>query len=108
MKKNHVLVIVVILIIAAIAYLESASPKIQEVEVKAAPREYKVLEEVLAEKSQAYKAAPELAGISGHINTDGNISIGGLKGKVVLVDFWTYTCINCIRTLPYLKMWDEK
>lgn len=31
-----------------------------------------------------------------------------LKGKVVLVDFWTYTCINCQRTLPYLKSWDEK
>jgi cytochrome c biogenesis protein CcdA/thiol-disulfide isomerase/thioredoxin len=31
-----------------------------------------------------------------------------LKGKVVLVDFWTYTCINCIRTLPYLKNWHDK
>lgn len=31
-----------------------------------------------------------------------------LRGKVVLVDFWTYTCINCIRTLPYLKAWHEK
>lgn len=31
-----------------------------------------------------------------------------LRGKVVLIDFWTYTCINCIRTLPYLKSWDEK
>ena len=30
----------------------------------------------------------------------------GLRGHVVLVDFWTYTCINCIRTLPYLKAWD--
>ena len=31
---------------------------------------------------------------------------GGLRGRVVLIDFWTYTCINCIRTLPYLKAWD--
>lgn len=31
-----------------------------------------------------------------------------LKGKVVLVDFWTYSCINCIRTFPYLKKWEEK
>lgn len=31
-----------------------------------------------------------------------------LRGKVVLVDFWTYTCINCIRTLPYIKTWNEK
>ncbi|WP_394781899.1 cytochrome c biogenesis protein DipZ [Undibacterium sp.] len=32
----------------------------------------------------------------------------GLRGKVVLVDFWTYSCINCLRTLPYLKAWNEK
>jgi cytochrome c biogenesis protein CcdA/thiol-disulfide isomerase/thioredoxin len=31
-----------------------------------------------------------------------------LKGKVVLIDFWTYSCINCLRTLPYLKAWDAK
>jgi thiol-disulfide isomerase/thioredoxin len=31
-----------------------------------------------------------------------------LKGKVVLIDFWTYSCINCLRTLPYLKAWDSK
>lgn len=36
------------------------------------------------------------------------LSIQSLKGKVVLVDFWTYTCINCIRTLPYLKSWYSK
>jgi cytochrome c biogenesis protein CcdA/thiol-disulfide isomerase/thioredoxin len=36
------------------------------------------------------------------------LKIQNLKGKVVLVDFWTYTCINCIRTLPYLKSWHEK
>ncbi len=55
----------------------------------------------------AFPAAPELAGISSWINSK-PLKIGGLKGKVVLVDFWTYSCINCIRTLPYLKMWNEK
>ncbi|HEX4563249.1 MAG TPA: cytochrome c biogenesis protein DipZ [Solirubrobacteraceae bacterium] len=34
------------------------------------------------------------------------LSLASLRGRVVLVDFWTYTCINCIRTLPYLKAWD--
>jgi cytochrome c biogenesis protein CcdA/thiol-disulfide isomerase/thioredoxin len=34
------------------------------------------------------------------------LSLSALRGHVVLVDFWTYTCINCIRTLPYLKAWD--
>src|SRR3989344_3364884 len=36
------------------------------------------------------------------------LTLNKLKGKVVLVDFWTYSCINCIRTLPYLKSWWEK
>src|SRR3989338_574562 len=52
--------------------------------------------------------APELVGISGFFNTDEFPSISELKGKVVLVDFWTYTCINCIRTLPHLVEWDKK
>lgn len=37
-----------------------------------------------------------------------SLSLKELRGKVVLVDFWTYTCINCIRTLPYLRAWNEK
>ncbi len=36
------------------------------------------------------------------------LTIESLRGRVTLVDFWTYTCINCIRTLPYLKAWDER
>ena len=35
------------------------------------------------------------------------MSIAALRGKVVLVDFWTYSCINCLRTLPHLKAWDK-
>ena len=36
------------------------------------------------------------------------LTLSDLRGKVVLIDFWTYTCINCIRTLPYVTSWDEK
>jgi thiol-disulfide isomerase/thioredoxin len=36
------------------------------------------------------------------------LTLQGLRGKVVLVDFWEYTCVNCIRTFPYLKAWNEK
>ena len=36
------------------------------------------------------------------------LTMNALRGKVVLVDFWTYTCINCIRTLPYIRTWHEK
>jgi len=61
---------------------------------------------VQIDKSQ-FRLAPELAGISGYINTD-PITLASLKGKVVLVDFWTYSCINCIRTIPYLNSWYEK
>ncbi|MEW6603383.1 MAG: thiol-disulfide isomerase, partial [Thermoproteota archaeon] len=58
------------------------------------------------DKSQ-FKLAPELAQISGYINTN-PITLADLRGKVVLVDFWTYSCINCIRTIPYLNAWHEK
>lgn len=52
-------------------------------------------------------SAPEFVGISQWLNSN-PLSIMQLKGKVVLVDFWTYSCINCVRTLPYLKDWYEK
>jgi cytochrome c biogenesis protein CcdA/thiol-disulfide isomerase/thioredoxin len=48
--------------------------------------------------------APEFAGIAEWINTP-PLTLEQLRGKVVLVDFWTYSCINCVRTLPYLKHW---
>ena len=51
--------------------------------------------------------APEFAGIDTWLNSQ-PLKISDLKGKVVLVDFWTYTCINCIRTLPYVKEWYNK
>jgi cytochrome c biogenesis protein CcdA/thiol-disulfide isomerase/thioredoxin len=54
-----------------------------------------------------YKA-PELRGLENWINSEGYSSMQKLEGKVVLVDFWTYSCINCIRTLPYLQSWHEK
>ena len=41
------------------------------------------------------------------VNTE-PLSLAELRGKVVLVDFWTYTCINCIRTMPFLKQWYSK
>ena len=51
--------------------------------------------------------APELVAVSGWINSE-PLMLKDLRGKVVLVDFWTYTCINCIRTFPYLKAWNEQ
>jgi cytochrome c biogenesis protein CcdA/thiol-disulfide isomerase/thioredoxin len=48
--------------------------------------------------------APEITGIAQWINSP-PLTLEELKGKVVLIDFWTYSCINCLRTLPYLKNW---
>jgi cytochrome c biogenesis protein CcdA/thiol-disulfide isomerase/thioredoxin len=50
--------------------------------------------------------APEVRGITDWINTE-PLTIRELRGKVVLIDFWTYSCINCLRTLPHLKAWDR-
>jgi thiol-disulfide isomerase/thioredoxin len=50
---------------------------------------------------------PSLAGATGWLNSP-PLTPAGLRGRVVLVDFWTYTCINWLRTLPYLRAWTEK
>ena len=58
-----------------------------------------------------YGAAAEFVGISQWLNTEDGKPLSlyaDLKGKVVLIDFWTYSCINCIRTLPYVEGWYEK
>src|SRR3954452_6440290 len=52
-------------------------------------------------------AAPDFAGVTQWLNSK-PLSIAALRGKVVLVDFWTYTCINCLRTLPYVTAWDRR
>jgi thiol-disulfide isomerase/thioredoxin len=54
------------------------------------------------------RTPPKLEGVSGYINTSSENISQDIEGKVVLYDFWTYSCINCIRTLPYLTAWDEK
>ena len=56
-----------------------------------------------------YGRAPDFAHISDWLNTPGGrpLSLASLRGKVVLVDFWTYSCINCLRTLPHLEAWDR-
>ncbi len=52
-------------------------------------------------------AAPDFHAVTAWLNTPGDqpLSIGQLRGKVVLVDFWTYSCINCQRTLPHVEAW---
>lgn len=63
--------------------------------------------ETVAKKSDlpVIGAAPEFSGTQEWFNTPGGapLTMASLRGKVVLIDFWTYSCINCIRTQPYLK-----
>lgn len=62
-------------------------------------------------KAAMYKKAPELVTPDGYINTGGEpVTLAQLRAenKVVLLDIWTYSCINCQRTIPYLRDWYEK
>lgn len=63
-------------------------------------------ERIQIDKSQ-FRVAPDIRGIHNYFNTE-PLTLAELQGKVVLVDFWTYSCINCIRTIPYLNAWHEK
>ena len=76
------------------------------------PAESKPADAKPSEAQKPRKPAPgpraaEVEGIAAWINSD-PLTIKELQGKVVLVDFWTYTCINCIRTFPYLKLWHSR
>ena len=57
--------------------------------------------------SKVGNVSPEIDGIVAWINSE-PLNMEELRGKVVLVDFWTYTCINCIRTMPFLKQWHSR
>tara|TARA_Y100000310_G_scaffold345764_1_gene469566 strand:+ start:1614 stop:2699 length:1086 start_codon:yes stop_codon:yes gene_type:complete len=97
-KKFVITGILIIAIIIAIIVLESMRVKV--------PQGNNDISSTNLKKGE-YPLAPELVGTQKWINSE-PLKIQDLKGKVVLIDFWTYTCINCIRTLPYLTAWDEK
>ena len=54
-----------------------------------------------------YGEAPDFQGVAAWINSE-PLTLGGLRGRVVLIDFWTYSCINCLRTFPYIREWDDR
>lgn len=64
---------------------------------------------LLSEETIEHNArpVPEFSGISAWLNSP-PLTAGGLRGKIVLVQFWTYSCINCLRTLPYVTKWHEQ
>jgi thiol-disulfide isomerase/thioredoxin len=59
------------------------------------------------QERSVYPVAPELVPGGEWFNSE-PLTLSGLRGKVVLIDFWTYSCINCIRTMPYLRDWWSK
>ena len=105
--RTIILAAVSILIIGSIFSLEKAKPRRAvvdggEIAVTAAPNSASL------NKVNLYPPAVEITTPDGFINTD-KITISELIGKkVILVDFWTYSCINCQRTTPYLNSWHEK
>lgn len=94
-SQRFVVLLVVVAIIGAIFYLEGSKAKRGNLKS-------------MVSNTGSKNIYKEIANPSGYINTD-KITIGELIGKkIILVDFWTYSCINCQRTLPYLNAWYEK
>ena len=107
MKKIFLIIGVLFLITAAIVVLEVSKP--------ARVAREDVLElnvpsdsERVQEKNSQHEKAKEILNPSGFINTS-EFKLADLVGKkVILIDFWTYSCINCQRTLPYINSWYDK
>jgi len=104
-RRTIALIVALVLIAGAILALEPLSPNKSYAGTPVALGNRTAID---AQKAQMYPVAKEIAEPSGFINVD-NITIGSLIGKdVILVDFWTYSCINCVRTIPYLNTWYAK
>jgi thiol-disulfide isomerase/thioredoxin len=101
-RKNIILAVFILVIIGAIFYFESLRPERksgEDAEIKIEARQ---------DKANKYDSAKELVGIQGFINSDPFKISDQIGKKVILIDFWTYSCINCQRTTPYLNAWWEK
>jgi cytochrome c biogenesis protein CcdA/thiol-disulfide isomerase/thioredoxin len=101
----------VIFLIVGIAIIGGFDKKLQLTLLDAGFFDVTKIEQTLLQKNDApkYIKVPELSSIDGYVNTDGRpITLAELKGKVVLLDIWTYSCINCQRTLPYINDWYAK
>jgi len=86
---------------------ERSSAAKRELRELAGGRDPKATEAAPEDELEDYGPAPEFRAISGWINSE-PLTIKGLRGRVVLIDFWTYSCINCLRTLPHIREWDDR
>jgi len=103
-KDIGILAIAILAIAGIIGYLEYQKPMRSNTDAVELPARASL------RKSALYPVARELAGIEAYINTNSEpIALADLVGKkVILLDIWTYSCINCQRTLPYITTWYEK
>ena len=121
MNRKIGLIILLVAIAASIWYLESIkihtaenrngnSQAISLPEQNGSSSAAENLQAIASEDSKAgYAPAKEISDPTGFVNTTSTFTLKSLIGKkVVLLDFWTYSCINCIRTLPYLTAWYQK
>jgi len=112
-KKPLLLFVAVAAIVAAIYVLETRKQK--EAADVPVPVAYSleiapqgVDAKRIAEKKMKYERAKEFISPEGYVNTEPFRLSDVIGKKVILIDFWTYSCINCQRTLPYLTAWDAK
>jgi len=120
MKKNIILGIVLILIVSTVLFLEMQKSgvigegiEVDEIAVTTEDsQDTKTLtnadKQRITKKQSIYQPGIELVQPDGYINTDTITIAENVGKKVILIDFWTYSCINCQRTLPYLTSWYEK
>ncbi|MFB3919162.1 hypothetical protein BU251_06290 [Candidatus Velamenicoccus archaeovorus] len=116
-KRPFLLFVAVAAIVAAIYVLEPRKEK----ELSGVPASVAASQEIaapvaqgvantkrIAEKKMKYERAKEFISPDGYINTKPFRLSDAIGKKVILIDFWTYSCINCQRTLPYLTAWDAQ
>ena len=105
--RNITLAVVVVLIIGAIWFLQSRKASI-DVNALSDDAEIIIPELTSSEKAQRYDRAREITSPAGFLNSEPFTLKDVIGKKVILLDIWTYSCINCQRTLPYITAWDEK
>ena len=107
-----IIITIIVGISVGLSSLESTSVEVEFIENNeltqtSIQEDGKTLQVVTIDKSR-FRKAPNLVGIADYINSTPEQLSKDIEGKVVLYDIWTYSCINCIRTLPYVTAWNEK
>lgn len=95
-----------VIILLAVVFIASGIDPQSLIEGKKGVSEAHAQESSLQDALSNPYPAPEIVGIESWLNSN-PLTLQSLKGKVVLIDFWTYSCINCVRTLPYVTKWDQ-